>query len=54
MIAFAEALFEETNRIVPVGLAHFAALWSEATRLARLAASDPCRALGAEGNRCDD
>jgi hypothetical protein len=54
MIAFAEALFEETNRIVPVGPGHFAALWPEATRLARLAASDPCRALGAEGNRCDD
>jgi hypothetical protein len=54
MIAFAEALFEETNRIVPVGPGHFAALWPEATRLARLAASDPRRALGAEGNRCDD
>jgi hypothetical protein len=33
MIAFAEALFEETDGIVPVGPAHFAALWSEATRL---------------------
>jgi hypothetical protein len=54
MIAFAETLFEETDGIVPVGPAHFTALWPEATRLARLAASDPCRALGAEGNRCDD
>src|SRR5580704_15155767 len=33
MIAFAEALFEETDGIVPVGPAHFTALWPEATRL---------------------
>jgi len=54
MIEFAEALFQETDGIVPIGDAHFPALCGEATRLARLAASDPCRALGAEGDRCDD
>jgi hypothetical protein len=54
MIPFAQELFEETDGIVAVGPAHFAELWPEATRLARLAASDPRRALGAEGNRCDD
>jgi hypothetical protein len=54
MIEFAEALFQETDGIVPIGDAHFPALCGEATRLARLAASDPCRALGAEGDRSDD
>lgn len=33
MIRFAEALFEETDGIVPIGPTHFAALWPEATRL---------------------
>ena len=33
MVAFAEALFEETNGIVPVGSAHFERLWPEATRI---------------------
>jgi hypothetical protein len=54
MIPFAQALFEETDGVVPIGYAHFPALCREATRLARLAASDPRRAPGAEGNRCDD
>ena len=33
MVAFAEALFRETNGFVPVGSAHFEALWPEAMRL---------------------
>jgi hypothetical protein len=33
MIAFAEALFAETDGIVPIGEAHFAALWPEAMRI---------------------
>ena len=33
MVRFAEALFEETNGIVPIGDAHFPALWPEAVRL---------------------
>jgi hypothetical protein len=36
MVAYAEALFEETNGLVPVGSAHFAALWPAATRISRL------------------
>jgi hypothetical protein len=31
MVQFAEALFDQTNGIVPVGRAHFATLWKEAT-----------------------
>jgi hypothetical protein len=34
MIAFAEALFQETDGIVPIGHAHFAVLWPEAAKLA--------------------
>jgi hypothetical protein len=33
MIGFAEALFEETDGIVPIGPAHFAELWPEAARV---------------------
>jgi hypothetical protein len=33
MIPFAQALFEETDGIVPIGPVHFAALWPEATWL---------------------
>jgi hypothetical protein len=34
MVGFAEALFEETDGIVPAGPGHFAALWPEALRIA--------------------
>ena len=34
MTAFAEALFEQTDGIIPVGDQHFAALWPEAIRIA--------------------
>ena len=33
MAGFAEALFEQTNGIVPTGPEHFAALWPEAARI---------------------
>jgi hypothetical protein len=33
MIPFAEALFEETDGVVPIGYAHFPALCREATRV---------------------
>ncbi len=33
MVRFAEALFEETDGVVPIGGAHFADLWPEAIRL---------------------
>jgi hypothetical protein len=33
LIPFAEALFAETDGIVPIGKAHFAALWPEAMRI---------------------
>jgi hypothetical protein len=33
MVGFAQALFDETNGIVPIGDGHFAALWPEAVRL---------------------
>ncbi len=33
MVVFAEALFEGTDGIVPIGPAHFAALWPEAMRV---------------------
>jgi hypothetical protein len=33
MVAFAEALFEETNGIVRVSSAHFEGLWSEALKI---------------------
>lgn len=35
MVAFAEALFDETDGIVATGPAHFAVLWPEALRIAR-------------------
>ena len=36
MVGFAEVLFNETNGRVPVGAAHFEALWSEAARILAL------------------
>ena len=35
MIGFAEALFEATDGIVPIGAAHFDALWREAVTVVR-------------------
>jgi hypothetical protein len=33
MVRFAEALFAETDGIIPIGRTHFAALWPEASRI---------------------
>lgn len=33
MVGFAQALFDETDGVVPIGPAHFAALWPEAVRV---------------------